>query len=62
MEYADLRDGRRYRIEFDGFTVGIGTASLDPDELARIVTGLHPLPSWQEPSTWYEFDDAIPID
>ncbi|HEY8451451.1 MAG TPA: hypothetical protein VIL54_04390 [Natronosporangium sp.] len=62
VEYADLRDGRRYRIEFDGFTVGIGTASLDPDELARIVTGLHPLPSWQEPSTWYEFDDAIPID
>jgi hypothetical protein len=56
---ADLVDGRRCRIEFDGLTVSIGSGGLAGDELVRIVAGLR-FASWSDPATWYDLDTALP--
>lgn len=54
---ADLIDGRRCAVDFGEVTVDIGWE--DPEELERLVAGLH-LAAWHDPDTWYELDTALP--
>jgi hypothetical protein len=56
---ANLMDGTRCAVEIGSLSVDIGFGRLGEDELARIVTGLHPA-TWEDPSTWYTLDQALP--
>jgi hypothetical protein len=55
---TDITNGDPCLVEVGGFAVDIGGNVAD-EELARIIEGLHPA-DWEDPSTWYEIDDALP--
>jgi hypothetical protein len=56
---ADLGDGRRCVLDIDGLTVSMGFDPPMEAEVARILDGMHPA-DWDDPTTWYEIDDALP--
>lgn len=53
-----LTGSTRCKVELDGLTVDIGGGTVD--ELARIVEGMT-LAVWEDPTTWYDLDDALPL-
>src|SRR5690606_25859678 len=56
---ADLLDGRRGEVDRGGLTVSSGSGGLTPEELGRRVAGIEPA-TWDDPTTWYGVDVALP--
>jgi hypothetical protein len=59
----DIPDGRHCSITFGALPVEITIANVSEDDLERIVAGVQLAPAWDEdPTAWYELDDALPVE